>query len=232
MERIHRGVLSPRSGGDGQVGETGFPQSTDLGREEQTWPQQTEPVGVDEPDDVERPLRLRFEVTEDALAGLEVAKPLLKYDGRDKLLDALRPLVGQPAASSRAAFRGTLAAALAPLGKLPAPVDKAVWAAVSVSDPEGELQTDRAGAPLPDPDLRDNENVPLGETIDDYMAREVLPYVPDAWVDHSKTKIGYEIPFTRHFFVYTPPRPLVEIDAELKELEADVQRLLAEVTHG
>ena len=179
---------------------------------------------------VERPMRLRFEVTEDVLAGLEVAKPLLKYDGRDKLLDALRPLVGRPAAFSRATFRGTLAAALAPLGKLSAPLDRAVWAAVSVSDPEGELQTDRLGDPLPDPDLRDNENVPLGEDINEYMAREVLPHVPDAWVDHGKTKIGYEISFTRHFYVSTPPRPLAEIDAELKELEAEIQRLLAEVT--
>jgi type I restriction enzyme M protein len=169
---------------------------------------------------VERPLRLRFEVTKDALAGLEIAKPLLKYDGRDKLLDALQSLVGHPAALSRTAFRGALAAALAPLGKLPVPVDKAVWAAVSVSDPVGELQTDRAGNPLPDPDLRDNETVPLHEDVDDYVAREVLPHVPDAWVDHSKTKIGYEIPFTRYFFVYVPPRPLGEIDAELSRLEA------------
>lgn len=178
---------------------------------------------------VERPLRLRFEVTEDAIAGLEVAKPMLKYEGRDKLLDALRPLVHESAAFSRTTFRETLAAALAPLGKLPAPVDKAVWAAVSVSDPDGELQTDRAGDPLPDPDLRDNENVPLGEEIDEYVAREVLPHVPDAWVDRSKTKIGYEIPFTRYFYVYTPPRPLAEINAELEDLASEIQRLLAEV---
>jgi len=58
----------------------------------------------------------------------------------------------------------------------------------------------------------------------------VLPHVPDAWIDHTKTKVGYEIPFTRHFYVYTPPRPLAEIDAELKELEAEIQRLLGEVT--
>ncbi|WP_447004067.1 type I restriction-modification system subunit M [Saccharothrix isguenensis] len=179
---------------------------------------------------VERPLKLRFEVTEEALAELEVAKPLAKYEGREKLIEALRGLVDRPAAMRKVDFAKTMKETLAPLGKLPAPVDKAIWAAVSISDPEGELQTDSKGKPLPDPDLRDNENVPLDEDIDEYMAREVLPHVPDAWVDHTKTKVGYEIPFTRHFYKYVPPRPLEEIDAELKELEAQIQRLLSEVT--
>lgn len=65
--------------------------------------------------------------------------------------------------------------------------------------------------------------------IDDYMRDEVLPYVPDAWVDHTKTKIGYEIPLTRHFYKYVPPRPLEEIDAEIKALEDEIQELLSEV---
>jgi type I restriction enzyme M protein len=72
------------------------------------------------------------------------------------------------------------------------------------------------GKPQPDSKLRDTENVPLGEDIDAYFKREVLPHVEDAWVDEEKTKIGYEIPFNRHFYVFTPPRPLAEIDAELK----------------
>ena len=179
---------------------------------------------------VERPLKLRFEVTEETLAELEVAKPLAKYEHREKLVDALRPLIGVSALFSRAKFAPVLAEALSPLGKLPAAVDKAVWNAVSVSDPEGELQLDKKGNPLPDTDLRDNENVHLDEDIDEYMAREVLPHVPDAWVDHDKTKIGYETPFTRHFYKYVPPRPLEEIDAELKDLETQIQRLLNEVT--
>jgi type I restriction enzyme M protein len=62
------------------------------------------------------------------------------------------------------------------------------------------------------------------------MEKEFLPYVPDAWVDYGKTKIGYEIPLTRHFYVYRPPRPLKEIDAEIKDLEREIQDLLAEVT--
>ncbi|ONI88840.1 restriction endonuclease subunit M [Saccharothrix sp. ALI-22-I] len=178
---------------------------------------------------VERPLRLRFEVTGEALAELEVVKPLAKYEGREKLIEALRGLVDEPAVFRKVDFAKTLKETLASLGKLPATVDKAVWGVVSVSDPEGELQTDRKGDPLPDPDLRDNENVPLDEDVDEYMAREVLPHVPDAWVDHTKTKVGYEIPFTRHFYKYVPPRPLEEIDAELRELEDRIQRLLGEV---
>jgi type I restriction enzyme M protein len=72
------------------------------------------------------------------------------------------------------------------------------------------------GQPLPDPDLRDAENVPLNEDVDSYFKREVLPHVPDAWIDHERTKVGYEIPFNKHFYVFKPPRSLSEIDAELK----------------
>lgn len=110
--------------------------------------------------------------------------------------------------------------------------------------------TDRKGDPLPDAELRDNENVPLPpvpvsfaedptdrfatspyrSTVDDYVRDEVLPHVPDAWVDYERTKIGYEIPLTRHFYEYVPPRPLEEIDAEIKKLEDEIQRLISEVT--
>ncbi len=72
------------------------------------------------------------------------------------------------------------------------------------------------GKPQPDPDLRDTENVPLSEKIETYFKREVLPHAADAWIDHDKTKVGYEIPFNRHFYVFKPPRDLAEIDAELK----------------
>ncbi|MBT5609571.1 MAG: SAM-dependent DNA methyltransferase [Lentisphaerae bacterium] len=72
------------------------------------------------------------------------------------------------------------------------------------------------GKPVPDSSLRDTENVPLGEDVGEYFEREVLPHAADAWIDHDKTKVGYEIPFNRHFYVFKPPRPLDEIDAELK----------------
>ena len=70
--------------------------------------------------------------------------------------------------------------------------------------------------PVPDADLRDTENVPLSEDVATYFKREVLPHAPDAWIDDDKTKVGYEIPFNRHFYVFKPPRPLSEIDAELR----------------
>jgi type I restriction enzyme M protein len=72
------------------------------------------------------------------------------------------------------------------------------------------------GKPVPDSSLRDTENVPLCEDVDTYFKHEVLPHAPDAWIDPDKTKVGYEIPFNRHFYVFKPPRPLAEIDAELK----------------
>jgi len=81
-----------------------------------------------------------------------------------------------------------------------------------------------------DAKLRDFENVPLKEEIETYFKREVLPHVPDAWIDHEKTKVGYEINFNRHFYKYTPPRSLVEIDADLKLAEEEIVRLLSEVT--
>lgn len=74
------------------------------------------------------------------------------------------------------------------------------------------------GQKQPDSALRDTENVPLSEDVAAYFAREVLPHAPDAWIDEDKTKIGYEIPFNRHFYVFEPPRPLAMIDAELKQV--------------
>lgn len=86
------------------------------------------------------------------------------------------------------------------------------------------------GRPQPDSSLRDTENVPLKDDIQAYFECEVLPHVPDAWIDHDKTKVGYEIPFNRHFYKYVPPRPLEEIDADLKKLSAEIMGLLQEVT--
>jgi type I restriction enzyme M protein len=81
-----------------------------------------------------------------------------------------------------------------------------------------EAKDKRKGKPAPDANLRDMENVPLSEDVEAYFAREVVPHAPDAWIDHEKTKVGYEIPFNRHFYVFKPPRPLAEIDAELKQV--------------
>ena len=86
------------------------------------------------------------------------------------------------------------------------------------------------GKPQPDPNLRDTENVPLGEDVAAYFAREVLPHAQDAWVDYGKTKVGYEIPFNRHFYVFTPPRELTEIDAELKTVTDRILTMIGEMT--
>ncbi|MET7904006.1 class I SAM-dependent DNA methyltransferase [Streptomyces sp. NPDC005355] len=180
---------------------------------------------------VERPLKLRFEVTEETLAALAEAKPVAKLERSEEFVAAVRTLLGSSWTTKSEAFIALKDAVVAAGLSWPsgAPFAKAVREAVGVRDPEGEVQKVK-GAPEPDADLRDYENVPLGEDVEDYLKREVLPHVPDAWIDHTKTKIGYEIPFTRHFYVYKPPRPLAEIDAELKSLEAEIQALLGEVT--
>jgi len=83
------------------------------------------------------------------------------------------------------------------------------------------------GKPQPDSSLRDTENVPLAEDVASYFKREVLPHAPDAWIDHDKTKVGYEIPFNRHFYVFQPPRPLAEIDADLKQCTDRILTMIA-----
>jgi type I restriction enzyme M protein len=193
---------------------------------------------------VERPLRLRWEVTTDTLMSLVETKQWNKLapDERASLSAHLESLVGVVAID-----RADMATKL---GSVPKAVEKQVWDALAVKDPDAPIVTNRKGEPEPDVELRDNENVPLpaipvswetdpkerlasleyGSAVEGYMDAEVLPYVEDAWVDHEKTKIGYEISLTRHFYKYVPPRPLAEIDAEIKALEDEIQELLSEVT--
>ena len=86
------------------------------------------------------------------------------------------------------------------------------------------------GKPQPDPKLRDTESVPLAQDVTDYFKREVLPHAPDAWIDHEKTKIGYEIPFNRHFYVFEPPRPLAAIDTDLKRVTDRIKNMIDGLT--
>ena len=193
---------------------------------------------------VERPLRLRWEVTEDTSTQLAETKQWAKLGDDDQadLANRLIALLGTTTTD-----RSTLARKL---GSVPKAVEKQLWDILGVSDPEAPIATNRKGISDPDPELRDNENVPLPSisvrweqdpeerlanleyrsAVDDYMTSEVLPYVPDAWVDYTKTKLGYEIPVTRHFYKYVPPRSLTEIDAEIRQLETDIQDLMREVT--
>ncbi|MDF5312131.1 SAM-dependent DNA methyltransferase, partial [Vibrio parahaemolyticus] len=120
--------------------------------------------------------------------------------------------------------------------KLPAPALKLLINQLGEQDDDAKMCMSK-GEPEASSDLRDYENVPLGEDIDAYLAREVLPHVPDAWIDVSKTDpldgqvgiVGYEIPFNRHFYQYQPPRPLAEIDADLDAVAKEIMQLLAEV---
>ncbi len=198
---------------------------------------------------VERPLQLRWEITDETIAAALAAKVIQKLpaDTQTALRELLQDERGASFATQEEMVK-TFKEAVSVL-ELAASAQKALWSALAVRDEGAPVITDRKGNPEPDPELRDNENVPLPHVpvsfvedpaervatleyrtaVDDYMREEVLPFVPDAWVDHDRTKVGYEIPLTRHFYRYVPPRPLGDIDAEIKALEDEIQRLLAEV---
>ncbi|MBZ8117377.1 type I restriction-modification system subunit M [Roseovarius sp. LXJ103] len=189
---------------------------------------------------VERPLKLAFEVTQEGLEALREAKPFAKLDedARSAILESLESHLAGERWVSRPAFDKALSDSLRASGaKIAAPVRKAILSALSERDEEAEVCTDAKGNPEPDTDLRDHELVPLDQDWRDYVKREVLPFVPDAWVDESHTdaqdggvgRVGYEINFNRYFYKYVPPRPLEEIDSELKALEAEIAGLLQEV---
>lgn len=186
---------------------------------------------------VERPLKLAF-TPHDAkrLASLTADKGWAKLDGT--LQSAILTALGQfPEAKSlsRDKFKKQLTKLLGEV-KLPAPAFKLLVNHLAEQDDAAEVCKTR-GEPEANPDLRDNENVPLGEDIHEYLKREVLPHVPDAWIDTSKTDpldgqvgiVGYEIPFNRHFYQYQPPRDLAEIDADLDAVAKEIMQLLAEV---
>lgn len=149
---------------------------------------------------------------------------------QEEIVAALRRMDPNEVLKSRDAFEDRLRASfLMWKVDVPTPVLKAIMSALSERDETAEICTDSKGRPEPDAELRDNENVPLKEDIHAYFEREVRPHVPDAWIDESKTKVGYEIPFTRHFYKYKPLRPLAEIESDIRQLEAEIQGMLGEV---
>lgn len=183
---------------------------------------------------VERPLKLNFAFTAERIDAVLEQKPIEKLadDDRRLLEKTLRSEVVEPAEvyKNRETFLKVLKPVLAISGlKLGAPALKAVLVGLSERDETADVCKGPKGKPEVDGELRDTENVPLNEDIQTHFEREVLPHVPDAWIDETKTKVGYEIPFTRHFYKYAAPRALVEIDADLNTLIAEITTLLAEV---
>jgi len=180
---------------------------------------------------VEQPLRLRFEVDADNTDVVLATRPVAKLGESDRtaIRTALGALAGQVFMARKdflIALYRAMTAAKAPQS---VPILKAIWTTIGVHDDDAEICLDAKGKPEPDTDLRDTELVPFRDTIDDYFEREVKPHVPDAWIDHSKTRVGFEIPFARLFYKYVPPRSLEEIDADLNRVTAEIIELLQTV---
>ena len=207
---------------------------------------------------VERPLRLNFQASSERFPGLEEEqafknlavsrkKGAAKYKeeeaGRAEqqiIRKFLRALPGT-FFKDRKEFEELLdASADKAKLKLPASIKKAIFSALSEKDESATICRDKEGNPEPDPDLRDTESVPLSERIETFFEREVKPHVPDAWIDTTKRDekdgevgiVGYEINFNRYFYRYQPPRPLEIIEADIRTMERDIVRMLAEVTGG
>ncbi|MFA4726007.1 class I SAM-dependent DNA methyltransferase [Vibrio parahaemolyticus] len=191
---------------------------------------------------VERPLKLAiYPKDETRLEALQDDKAWSKIDDsvQEAILNALAQFE-EGKLLSRDKFLRALTKNLAGT-KLSATQQKLIVKYLGEHDDEAETCLVKSGKdkgkPEANPDLRDNENVPLTEAVEEYFAREVLPHVPDAWIDESKTDeldgqvgiVGYEIPFNRHFYVYEPPRKLEEIDADLDAVSAEIMQLLNEV---
>lgn len=196
---------------------------------------------------VERPLQLRFQVTPERIELLrqnklfEVGKKKPMYDAyqTDAIFAAVQKLITISPAQNQEAFLKT---AKAVFTDSDAPFDtrlqKVLLQTMSEPDDGADIITDSKGNPEPDSSLRDTENVPLGQDVNEYFKREVIPYVPNAWINTKMTdhkdgeigKVGYEIPFTRYFYEYKPPRDLKEIEADIQKIETELAALLKELT--
>jgi type I restriction enzyme M protein len=205
---------------------------------------------------VERPLRLNFQASEERVARLENEKGFQSLatskkkgaagtkeqaEGRAQQ-DAIRGVVRSlpnKLYKNRDQFENALDTVAKKNGvKLSGPAKKAILSALSERDETADICRDRNGNPEPDPELRDTESVPLAESVEAFFDREVKPHVSDAWIDSSRRDekdgevghVGYEINFNRYFYRYTPPRPLEEIEADIRVIEADILRMLSDVT--
>jgi type I restriction enzyme M protein len=198
---------------------------------------------------IERPLRLNFQASPERIARLreerafqslavsrkkdKAARALGEETGRQQqeAIMAMLGMLPDTLYKDRKAFLKVFDGAVEKANlKLTASVRKAILNALSERDETAEICRDKHGHPEPDPDLRDTERVPLEEDVQEYFEREVLPHVPDAWVDEGTRdhkdgevgRVGYEINFNRYFYTYEPPRPLEEIEADIQALEQEI----------
>jgi len=180
---------------------------------------------------VERPLRQSWQFTEEKVATLSEIAALKKLNPEDRLRirEILEKHLGDEKIQDKDDFAKRLKSLLGEIDDLSTAQINGLVKHFAERDDEAPIVTDKKGKPSPDPDLRDTENVPLTEDIDAYIEREIKPHLDEFWVDRSKDKVGYEIPFIRHFYKYTPPRPLEEIDGELNQLLSEISQLLSEV---
>lgn len=185
---------------------------------------------------VERPLRLNFQTSAERIEKVREEKAIQKLEpaAQQQLIEALQAMDASVLHRNREQFSKLVKKTLSAHGISLATAElKALLNALSERDPEADICTIK-GQPEADAGLRDNENVPLGESIYDYFEREVKPHVPDAWIDESKRDaqdgevgiVGFEIPFNRHFYVFHPPRPLEEIDRDLKACTDRIKQMI------
>jgi type I restriction enzyme M protein len=202
---------------------------------------------------VERPLRLNFKASAERIAELDDVSGFKNIASSAKKDPAVREREIEAGRERQDQIRGLLRAFgkatheklfndrkefLTELRKLDrqhevglsTPELKVVIATIGERDETAEICRNKDGQPEPDTELRDTETVPLKESIEEYFKREVLPHAPDAWIDTTKTKVGYEIPLNRHFYHYEPPRPLEVIETDIKKLESEILDLIKEVT--
>ena len=198
---------------------------------------------------VERPLRYNFAADKERIAQLwelPVFKKLSESKKRkntkaaqdevekglklqEQIVSALNKIAPKGITKNQNEFTGLMQAVFKDDGlKISAAFFEKILITLAERDETADPFVNPKGEREPDPELRDYENVPLKEDIAEYMQREVLPHVPDAWVDESKTKMGYEINFNRYFHKYQPPRPLGEIEDDLRKIEDEISAMLTE----
>lgn len=198
---------------------------------------------------VERPLRLSFQITPDMIEQLQQSKSFTDLatskkraePGRSEEIEAgqrvqnaiiatLEALDPEHVYANRDEFSNLIRKGIKDCGeKIGAVALRKIISELAAKNPEADICRDAKGNPEPDPDLRDVEQIPFSEDIDAYFQREIIPYAPDAWIDHQKSKVGCEIPFTRHFYKYEELGDPVDTLARIQELSASIQADIAKL---